>query len=177
MLCLDVPGADVLQARGDRHITAIAQSSNGRQVMTSPGSMFRSGTLFVTRYIVVSSGSCSWLAGTDGTARCCMLLSRVLKVHGRERKLILFFAQVGAGFAHYALRSSVLGRVVDEHATNFALGLGAGLVLPLTRRLGMEAMPKDYIVSFKSIRDLAAFGIEGQRTHSVLLLLSGRFGL
>ncbi len=98
-------------------------------------------------------------------------------VLGRTRRSPVLFAQGGGGLARYALRASVLGTAVDEHATNVALALGAGLALPLTHRFGLELMAKDYLASFTSIRDLEAFGIEGQRAHTVLLLVSGRLGL
>ncbi|CAN5894157.1 hypothetical protein BH24GEM1_BH24GEM1_25620 [soil metagenome] len=65
----------------------------------------------------------------------------------------------------------------DEQATNFALALGAGVALPLTRRLSVEMMAKDHIASFKSVRDLAAFGVTGRRAHTVLLLVSARFDI
>lgn len=87
------------------------------------------------------------------------------------------FAQAGGGVAHYAISTSVLGTSVDEQATNVALALGAGLALPVTSRLGFEVMAKDYIASFKGVRDLAAFGIEGRVAHTVLLLVSARLGL
>jgi hypothetical protein len=87
------------------------------------------------------------------------------------------FAQVGAGVAHYALAGSVLGIAVDEQATNLALALGAGFEVPLTRRLSLESVAKDYVASFRSVRDLAAFGVEGRRAHTVLLLVSARLGL
>jgi hypothetical protein len=87
------------------------------------------------------------------------------------------FAQAGAGLAHYDVRATVLGNSVDEHATNFALALGAGLVLPFSERFGMEVMAKDYIASFRSVRDLEGFGIEGQRAHTLLLSVSARVGL
>jgi len=89
----------------------------------------------------------------------------------------VIFGQAGAGLANYALTTSLLGTPVDENATNVALTLGAGLALPLTRRLGVEVMAKDYIASFKGVRDLAEFGVEGRRAHTVLLLVSARLGL
>jgi hypothetical protein len=87
------------------------------------------------------------------------------------------FAQLGAGLAYYSVNAAVLGNVVDEHATNFAGALGAGIDLPLTRRLGLLVMGKDYIASFRSVRDLESLGIEGQRTHTLLLLASARLGI
>ncbi|MBA3317104.1 MAG: hypothetical protein H0T50_03310, partial [Gemmatimonadales bacterium] len=89
----------------------------------------------------------------------------------------VILVQAGAGIAHYAVATSVLGTAVDEQATNFALALGAGLALPITRRLSIEALAKDYIASFKSVRDLEAFGVEGRRAHTLLLLISARLGL
>ena len=87
------------------------------------------------------------------------------------------FAQAGAGFARYSLSGNVAGRTIDEQATNFALALGAGVALPLTRRFGVEMMAKDHIASFKSVRELAAFGVTGRRAHTVLLLVSARFDI
>lgn len=87
------------------------------------------------------------------------------------------FAQVGAGLAHYSANATVLGRAIDESATNFAGSLGVGLGLAFTERLGVEVMAKDYIASFKSVRDLAEFGVEGRRTHTVLLSVSARLDL
>jgi hypothetical protein len=87
------------------------------------------------------------------------------------------FAQLGAGLAYYSVDATLLGNVIDEHATNFAGALGAGVDLPLTQRFGLQVMAKDYIASFRSVRDLESFGIEGQRTHTILLLASARFGI
>jgi hypothetical protein len=89
----------------------------------------------------------------------------------------LAFLQAGPGVAHYAVRGSVLGTPVEESATNFAVGVGAGLAFPFTERFGIEALVKDYIASFKSVTDLAAFGIEGRRAHTVLLTAGARLGL
>ncbi len=87
------------------------------------------------------------------------------------------FGQAGAGIVHYALATRLLGTTVDEQATNFALALGAGLELPVTRRLSIEALAKDHIASFKSVRDLEEFGVEGRRAHTLILLVSARVGL
>lgn len=89
----------------------------------------------------------------------------------------LAFAQGGAGLAHYSLNTTVLGNRVDEHASNFAVALGAGVVLPFTERFGMEVLAKDYIASFRSVRDLEGFGVEGRRAHTLLLAVSARVGL
>ena len=87
------------------------------------------------------------------------------------------FVQVGAGLAHYSLSTTVLGRPVDEDAPNFAVALGAGVALPLTERFGLEALAKDYIASFRSVRDLEQLGIEGRRAHTLLLAVSAQIGL
>jgi hypothetical protein len=87
------------------------------------------------------------------------------------------FAQLGGGLARYALDTSVLGVAVDERATNFALVVGAGLGVPVAGRLGIELMLKDYVASFRSVRDLAAFGVEGRRAHTVVAALNARLGL
>ena len=87
------------------------------------------------------------------------------------------FLQVGAGVARYSLDTSVLGVAVDEQATNFALALGTGLTVPLGDRIGLELMVKDYVASFRSVRDLAEFGVEGQWAHTILGVVSARLGL
>jgi hypothetical protein len=87
------------------------------------------------------------------------------------------FAQAGVGLAHYSLDATVLGNAVDESATNIAGALGVGLGLAFTERVGVDVMAKDYIASFKSVRDLEAFGVEGQRTHTLLLSVSARLSL
>jgi opacity protein-like surface antigen len=87
------------------------------------------------------------------------------------------FTQAGAGVAHYSLNTTVVGNAVDEDATNLALALGAGVALPITERVGLEVLAKDYIASFKSVRDLESLGIEGRRAHTLLLGVSARIGL
>lgn len=104
-------------------------------------------------------------------------LRGLLPLGGTSPSRPVAFAQLGAGLAHYSARATVLGNAVDESATNFAGSLGVGLGLSFTERLGLELMAKDYIASFTSVRDLAAFGVEGRRTHTVLLSLSARLGV
>jgi hypothetical protein len=87
------------------------------------------------------------------------------------------FAQAGPGLAHYGVSTSVLGRAVNAGATNLALALGAGLYVPVAPRFGLELLAKDYVVSFKSVRDLAALGVEGRWTHTLVLGVSGRVEL
>ena len=87
------------------------------------------------------------------------------------------FAQAGAGLARYSLHTTVLGSSVDEQATNFAVALGVGLAIPFGERFGLEVMAKDYIASFRSVRDLEELGVEGRRAHTLLLALSARLGL
>jgi hypothetical protein len=87
------------------------------------------------------------------------------------------FAQAGAGLAHYSLNTTVLGNAVDENATNFAFTLGAGVALPVAERFGLEVLAKDYIASFKSVRDLEDLGVEGRRAHTLHLAVSVRVGL
>jgi hypothetical protein len=87
------------------------------------------------------------------------------------------FGQVGAGLAYYTVSATLLDNAIDEHATNFAGALAAGVDFPMGERVGLQLMGKDYIASFRSVRDLESLGIEGQRTHTLLLLASARFGI
>jgi hypothetical protein len=89
---------------------------------------------------------------------------------GRSARPISVFGQIGAGAARYAVSTSILGNRLEAHATNFALALGAGLGIPIGRRLGVEILGKDYIASFTTVRDLESLGIEGQRAHTLLAL-------
>jgi hypothetical protein len=86
------------------------------------------------------------------------------------------FAQAGAGLAHYSLNTTILVSPVDEHATNFAGTVAAGVALPLARRFELEVLAKDYIASFRSVRDLEQLGVEGRRAHTLLLAVSARVG-
>jgi hypothetical protein len=87
------------------------------------------------------------------------------------------FAQVGAGLAHYSISTALLGQAVDESATNFAFALGAGLGVPVARRVSLELMAKDYIVSFKSVHDLEPLGIVGRRAHTLVMAMTARLDL
>jgi hypothetical protein len=42
---------------------------------------------------------------------------------------------------------------------------------------GTEVLAKDYIASFKCVRDLEPLGIEGRRAHTMLPSASARLGL
>jgi hypothetical protein len=115
------------------------------------------------------SGASLWFA--DAAVR------GILPLGGPSVTTPVAFVQAGGGLAHYSLNTTVLGNAVDEDATNFALTLGAGLALPLTERFGLEVLAKDYIASFRSVRDLEQFSVEGRRAHTLLLAVSARVGL
>jgi hypothetical protein len=87
---------------------------------------------------------------------------------GRSAQPTYLFGQIGAGAVRYAVSTSILGNRLEDHATNFAFALGAGIGIPIAGRIGAELMGKDYIASFKSVRDLEALGVQGQRAHTVL---------
>jgi hypothetical protein len=95
----------------------------------------------------------------------------------QSSRAVSLLAQAGAGVAHYAVATSLLGNRIEADATNFAFALGAGIQAPLTRRLGLELLAKDYIASFKSVHDLEAFGVEGRRAHTVVFAASVKFDL
>ena len=96
---------------------------------------------------------------------------------GQQGTGVIGFAQAGAGIAHYSLETSLLGQAVDESATNFALALGAGLGVPIAERVGLEVLAQDYIVSFRSVRDLEELGVEGRRAHTLVFSVSARVGI
>ena len=115
------------------------------------------------------SGARLWFA--DAAVRGLLPLGR------RSVTTPVAFAQAGAGLAHYSLNTTVLGNAVDEDATNFAVALGAGVALPFTERFGLEVLAKDYIASFRSVRDLEQLGVEGRRAHTLVLAVSARVAL
>jgi hypothetical protein len=90
---------------------------------------------------------------------------------------VSLFAQAGPGLVRYSVSTSLLGNRIEASATNFAVVLGAGVQAPLARRFGLELLAKDYIASFKSVRDLEAFGVEGRRAHTLLIAASVRLEL
>jgi hypothetical protein len=76
-----------------------------------------------------------------------------------------------------AIRYSVDNALFTGQATNFAFSGGAGLVTRLAGRISVQALVKDYVASFRSVRDGAAFGIEGRRAHTVAVLIGLGVGL
>lgn len=87
---------------------------------------------------------------------------------GRSAQPTYLFGQIGAGAVRYAVSTSILGNRLEDHATNFAFALGAGIGIPIAGRIGAELMGKDYIASFKSVHDLETLGVQGKRAHTVL---------
>lgn len=86
----------------------------------------------------------------------------------RSAQPTYLFGQIGAGAARYAVSTTILGNRLEDHATNFAFALGAGVGIPIAGRIGGELMGKDYIASFKSVRDLETLGVRGKRAHTFL---------
>jgi hypothetical protein len=76
------------------------------------------------------------------------------------------FVQAGAGLARYSVSSPVL----SDRATNGAATVGAGLVVPVAGPIGITLMAKDYLLSFRSLRNLQQYGVEGRRAHSFTVL-------
>ncbi|HEX2249776.1 MAG TPA: hypothetical protein VHH32_05470 [Gemmatimonadales bacterium] len=81
--------------------------------------------------------------------------------------------QVTAG----AIRYSIDHPLLSGAATNFALSLGAGLSGRLTRTMSLHLLVKDYIASFRSVDEAASLGIEGQRAHTIGVLVAFGIGL
>jgi hypothetical protein len=77
------------------------------------------------------------------------------------------FLQATAGAIHYSIDNALF----TGRATNFAFSGGAGLATRLAGRVSLQALVKDYLASFRSVRDGAAFGIEGRRAHTVAVLV------
>jgi hypothetical protein len=86
---------------------------------------------------------------------------------------VALLAQATVGAIHYAVDNPLF--VGDT--PNLAFGGGAGLVIRLGRRARVQALVKDYIASFRSVQDAAFLGVEGQRAHTIAVLLGLGVGL
>jgi opacity protein-like surface antigen len=75
---------------------------------------------------------------------------------------IVPFAQAGAG----AMRQSYAVGPVSTHATNFAWNVGAGADIPVSERLGLQVMVKDYVGKFDA-REVTGISIDTRTTHNV----------
>lgn len=77
-----------------------------------------------------------------------------------------FFVQGGAGVARY----SITNPLISGARENLALSAGTGLRAQIRPRLQAVGLVKDYLVSFRSVDDLAALGVTGRRSHTIALL-------
>jgi hypothetical protein len=80
---------------------------------------------------------------------------------------IAAIGQVTAG----AIRYSVDHPLLSGAATNFAYSAALGAAGRLKGRVTIHLLVKDYIASFRSVDDAASLGVEGQRAHTVGVLL------
>jgi hypothetical protein len=62
-------------------------------------------------------------------------------------------------------------------ATNLAVSAGVGIAGRVKGRIKLHLLVKDYIASFRSVDDAASFGVEGQRAHTLGVLLGIGMGL
>jgi hypothetical protein len=80
---------------------------------------------------------------------------------------VALIAQATFGAIHYAVDNPLF--VGDT--PNLAFGGGAGLAVRLGRRARLQVLVKDYVASFRSVKDAEFLGVEGQRSHTVALLV------
>jgi hypothetical protein len=83
------------------------------------------------------------------------------------------FAQAGAGAIHYSVNNPLF----SGSAFNVTFSGGVGLIANLAERVSLQGLLKDYYASFRSVDDAAAYGIEGQRAHTLALLFGLGIGL
>lgn len=86
---------------------------------------------------------------------------------------VALIAQATFGAIHYAVDNPLF--VGDT--PNLAFSGGAGLAVHLGRRARVQFLVKDYIASFRSVKDAEFLGVEGQRSHTVALLVGLGIGL
>ena len=79
---------------------------------------------------------------------------------------ISFFVQGGAGVARY----SIANPLISGARENLALSVGTGVRAQIRSRLQAVGSVKDYLVSFRSVDDLAELGVTGRRSHTIALL-------
>ena len=77
------------------------------------------------------------------------------------------FAQATAGAIRYAVNNPLL----TGNAVNFTWSGALGVVAQLGPRLSLQGQLKDYVASFRSVDDASAFGVEGQRAHTLAALI------
>jgi len=83
------------------------------------------------------------------------------------------FAQLGVGAIHYAVDNPLF----SGSAFNITFSGGVGLIANLGERFTLQGLLKDYYASFRSVDDAAAYGVEGQRAHTLGLLFGLGIGL
>ena len=86
---------------------------------------------------------------------------------------VALIAQATFGAIHYAVDNPLF--VGDT--PNLAFSGGAGLAIHLGKRARVQVLVKDYIASFRSVKDAEFLGVEGQRSHTVALLVGLGVGL
>jgi hypothetical protein len=86
---------------------------------------------------------------------------------------VSLIAQATIGAIHYAIDNPLF---VGE-TPNLAFGGGAGLAVQLGKRARVQALVKDYIASFRSVKDAEFIGVEGQRAHTIAVLVGLGIGL
>jgi hypothetical protein len=77
------------------------------------------------------------------------------------------FVQATAGAVRYGIENAL----ISDNATNFTFSGGLGVRAQVGRRVSVVGLVKDYIASFSSVDEAEVFGVEGQRAHTVALLL------
>lgn len=82
------------------------------------------------------------------------------------------FVQAGAG----AMRQEIEVAPIATHSTNFAYNFGAGVDVPLSPRLGLQLMAKDYVGKF-DVREATAVDVEAETAHNWTLSAGVRLGL
>jgi hypothetical protein len=81
------------------------------------------------------------------------------------------FVQVGAGAAHYRIRTGFL----NTESTSLAVTGGVGVDIPLGRSFGLRIMAKDYVTRF-DFEEATAVDLDSRTTHNVALNVGLRLG-
>jgi hypothetical protein len=86
---------------------------------------------------------------------------------------VALIAQATIGAIHYAVDNPLFA----GETPNLAFSGGAGLVVQLGGRARVQALVKDYVASFRSVKDAEFLGVEGRRAHTIAVLIGLGLGL
>jgi hypothetical protein len=90
-----------------------------------------------------------------------------------SRVPVALILQATVGAIHYSIDNPLFA----GETPNLAYGGGAGLAVQLGTRARLQALVKDYVASFRSVKDAAFLGVEGRRAHTIAVMVGIGVGI